>query len=52
MAAPEDPDGQDPDDQDEYQANAQILLNLAGLLEPTGRPDEARDLRRHAADRR
>ena len=47
MAAHEDPDEQD----DDYQANTQILLDLAGLLERTGRPGEARDLRRQAAGR-
>ncbi|MGI5321144.1 tetratricopeptide repeat protein [Actinomadura nitritigenes] len=47
MAAREDPDDRD----DDHEANTQIMLNLADLLERTGRPGEARDLRRHAADR-
>ncbi|HEU5024209.1 MAG TPA: hypothetical protein VFV01_04755 [Spirillospora sp.] len=47
MAAHEDPDDRDED----YEANSQVMLNLADLLERTARPDEARDLRRRAAER-
>ncbi|KAB2379169.1 tetratricopeptide repeat protein [Actinomadura montaniterrae] len=50
MAAHEDPDDRDED----YEANSQVMVNLADLadlLERTGRPDEARELRRCAAGR-
>nr|WP_277819821.1 tetratricopeptide repeat protein [Actinomadura sp. RB99] len=47
MAAHEDPDDHDED----YRANTDIMLNLAELLERTGRRGEACGLRRHAAGR-
>ncbi|MFI6515715.1 tetratricopeptide repeat protein [Spirillospora sp. NPDC050679] len=47
MAKYEDPEEED----DNHEANTDILCNLADLLERTGRAEEAHALRRRAADR-
>lgn len=47
MTKNEDPAQRD----DDYEANTGIMLNLADLLERTGRGEEARDLRDRAANR-